>query len=358
MTRVLLCLILASAAGAQTVGMVTRDYIDSTRQNWTRTGPRPLRTSIWYPIEVPDKTETIFGGPPDKELFVPIVVAPGAALSKARAKYPLVVMSHGTGGSALMLAWLGTYLAAHGYVAAAVNHHGNTAAEKTLEPQGFLLYWERARDLPLVIDAAMHDPLFAGHIDETRIAAAGFSLGGFTVIEAAGGRFNQRLFDQFCASANRDFTCEPQAEFPDAPKRFDALRQSNAIVRESMRHSGDSYRDPRVRAAFAIAPALGSGFSAADLRDIEIPVDIVIGAGDTVAPPKTNALRYARLIRDSSVTVLAGNVGHYTFLHECTDRGKELLAVCRDGDGVDRARVHAEVAQRALAFFNRALGWQ
>jgi predicted dienelactone hydrolase len=39
--------------------------------------------------------------------------------------------------------WLGYYLASRGYIVAAVNHHGNTAAEKERAAQGFLLYWER-----------------------------------------------------------------------------------------------------------------------------------------------------------------------------------------------------------------------
>jgi hypothetical protein len=32
------------------------------------------------------------------------------------------------------------------------NHHGNTAAERGRAAQGFLLYWERAKDLTAVLD--------------------------------------------------------------------------------------------------------------------------------------------------------------------------------------------------------------
>ena len=337
------------------VGMVTRDYVDGNRQNWTATGPRPLRTAIWYPIDEAKTSETIFGGPPDKEVFSPVTVAPGAGLSGHRQRYPLVVLSHGTGGSAIMMMWLGKHLAAHGYIAAAVNHHGNTAAEKAMEPQGFLLYWERARDLSLVIDSVLADPLFRDKVDTDSIGAAGFSLGGFTVIELAGGRFNQRLYDQFCSSKNRDATCEGQLEFPEAPARFKALAQQDPIVQNSLMHSGDSYRDARVRAVFAIAPALGGGFSAADLRDVTAPVEIVVGAGDNVAPPKTNARRYGKLILGAKAIVLPGNVGHYTFLHECNAHGREVLPICRDGAGVDRATVHKTVQELALVFFNAKL---
>jgi predicted dienelactone hydrolase len=53
----------------------------------------------------------------------------------------------GSTGLGLGLMWLGNYLASHGYIVAAVNHHGNTAAEGRLLPQGFLLEWERPDDL-------------------------------------------------------------------------------------------------------------------------------------------------------------------------------------------------------------------
>src|SRR5882762_1212090 len=125
------------------VGMVTRNFTDENRKNWQGTAPRPLRTAVWYPAEVTaTKEETIFGGPPEKEIFVPVTVVPGAELARSARKYPLIVMSHGTGGSAIMMMWLGYYLASRGYIVAAVNHHGNTAAEAQRSPQGFLLYWE------------------------------------------------------------------------------------------------------------------------------------------------------------------------------------------------------------------------
>jgi predicted dienelactone hydrolase len=336
--------------------MVTRDWVDRGRMNWARTGPRPLRTAIWYPVDEGGQRERIFDAPAAEQLFVPFDVAPAAPVSMRAQTYPLIVMSHGTGGSAVMMMWLGARLAAKGYIVAAVNHHGNTSAEKEPAPQGFLLYWERAKDLKVVIDEVLRDPLVGARIDRSRIGAAGFSLGGYTVITAAGGRFSQKRFDAFCASAERDFTCEPQDEFPEAPARFAELRRGDALIRESLRRSGDSYRDPRIKAVFAIAPALGGGFSARGLQDVRVPVHIVVGERDAVTPPATNAQRYARMIRGARVTILSGGAGHYTFLHECTERGRQILPICRDAPGVDRATVHETVAGLAIQFFDTTLG--
>ena len=338
------------------VGMVTRNFVDEKRKNWQGTAPRPLRTAIWYPAATTaTKEEIIFGGAPAEQVFAPVAVAPDAEISRASRKYPLALLSHGTGGSALQMMWLGYYLAARGYIVAAVNHHGNTGAEQQRAAQGFLLYWERAKDLTVVLDKLLTDPVFGAYVDRNRIGAAGFSLGGYTVIAIAGGIFSPQEFEAFCRSPQRDFTCEPPPEFPDAPRLFEELKKNDPVVQESLRHAGDSYRDKRIKRVFAIAPALGSGFTKAGLSRIKIPVRIIIGQADKVTPLITNAQRYATLIKGATLTVIPGQIGHYTFLAECTLRGKAVVDICRDAEGIDRAVVHRQVAQLAFGFFEQGL---
>jgi hypothetical protein len=38
-----------SDAPSSRIGMITRNFTDEKRNNWQGTGPRPLRTAIWYP---------------------------------------------------------------------------------------------------------------------------------------------------------------------------------------------------------------------------------------------------------------------------------------------------------------------
>ena len=122
----------SQAALERKLGMITRDYADPERQNWDRTGPRPLRTAIWYPAPASaDMTETVTAG-----FFVGGAVAPDAPVSAERRRYPLILLSHGTGGSSVQMMWLGRYLAARGFIVAAVNHHGNTGAEPQRRAQG------------------------------------------------------------------------------------------------------------------------------------------------------------------------------------------------------------------------------
>jgi predicted dienelactone hydrolase len=336
------------------VGMATRDFMDEARRNWQGTGPRPLKTVIWYPATEASREEAILSGPPGRQVFIHHPVAKNAEMPEKSGRYPLVLLSHGTGGSALQMMWLGYYLASRGYIAAAISHHGNTGEEE-YAAQGFLLYWERPKDLTAVLDRLLTDPVFGGPIDGDRIGAAGFSLGGYTVIAIAGGIFSQEAFDAFCASPKRDFTCDPQIEFPEAQTKFKELGKTDPVVQEALRHSGDSYRDKRIRGVFAISPALGSGFTESGLGAVSIPVYIVIGDADTVAPLATNAGRYTRLIKGAKLKVLPGKIGHYTFLAECTPHGKKINPLCLDREGVDRAAVHRQVEELVFNFFEQAL---
>ena len=189
------------------VGKRTFYLEDNNRPNWLASGNRPLITEVWYPA--PDDVETTgysFGSP--EPLFQFDAIAENSDLNGDIKQYPLIMLSHGTGGSALGMGWLGHYLAAHGYIAAAINHHGNTAIE-TYTARGFLLWWERATDITVVIDRLLNEiGEFKNRIDETRIAVAGFSLGGNTAIMLAGGRCSLDNFEAFCRSDKRDSICE------------------------------------------------------------------------------------------------------------------------------------------------------
>jgi predicted dienelactone hydrolase len=345
-----------AAAVIHPVGSTSRDYVDDQRLNWQRTAARPLNTTIWYPAEASVDKRQLHSRDANP-LFVPLPpTAQDAPLSNAQARYPLILISHGTGGSAAGMFWLGYHLAARGFIVAAVNHHGNTGAEPNMDPRGFLLYWERARDISAVLDKLLDDPQFGSRINRQHIGAAGFSLGGYTMIALAGGRFNRSEYDRFCASSARDFTCGPQPEFPDAPRLFEALKSHDTIVQDSLAHSGDSYREPRIRAIFAIAPVFGRAFTPADVSDIRVPVEIVVGRGDNVAPPATNAQHYAALISGARLVLLPATITHYTFVPACTERGRQtLIRLCRDAPGLNRQRVQARVGDLAAAFFQNSL---
>lgn len=333
------------------VGIQVRDYTDESRRSWDGNKLRPEHTTVWYPTDIQAQVVQLGaqGGAP----FVSDPTIANAPLAPNANGYPLILISHGTGGSALGMQWLAARLALRGFIVAAVDHHGNTGAESRLFPQGFLLWWERPRDLSVVLDRMLADPAFSTRIDRTRIGAAGFSLGGYTVLALSGARLARARFERFCNSIERDFTCGPQPEFPQALELFAELQKSDTVVAQSLSHSGDSYQDARVRAVYAMAPVFGMAFDQRGMSDIRIPVRVVVGAGDTVAPPATNALRYKNLIPGASLNLLNERVGHYDFAPDCTAAGRaEGIRICEGSE--HRGEVHQLVVDDAARFFERA----
>jgi predicted dienelactone hydrolase len=186
--------------------------VDEGRKSWQGNGPRPISTIVWYPAAAGSKTGPVhYGDPGFKPYFIDYSLAEDAEISKQAARYPLILLSHGTTSLALSLDWLAYSLASKGYVVAAVNRHGDTFAEKGGPlPQGFGAQWERPKDLSVTADKMLLDPFFGPHIDDHRIAAGGHSAGGATVLELAGARFSAEQIRSSCKSGLSDPICKPQ----------------------------------------------------------------------------------------------------------------------------------------------------
>lgn len=336
------------------VGVATRSFKAAEPYNWRGAQTHALVTTIWYPADAASFEKSQWIGNPDSPFAKAGKAAPDAKIAASPARFSLVLLSHGTGASALMMAWLGTELAAHGYIAAAVNHPGNNGTEP-YTALGFSLWWERARDLTVVADNMLADFTFGGRIDPKRIGAAGFSLGGFTVIEIAGGIGELSNYQGFCKSPRADGMCVDPTEFPGLLAKSEELAKTDPAFRASVEDARNSHRDPRIRAVFAIAPALGPAFRPESLAQISIPVEIVAGAADSVVPPATSASFFAAQIPHAKLTLLPG-VGHYTFLATCGDLGHRVRPeLCNDPPAIDRDAIHAKTAAMAIQFFDANL---
>ncbi len=334
------------------VGAVTRRFVPQGTYNWRGAATHALVTSVWYPAVPGTSVSEHDIGPPGSPLFHLGEWADDAPA--AQGPFPLIALSHGTGGSAQIMAWLASGLASHGYVVAAVNHPGNNALE-AYTAEGFLLWWERARDLTTVINLLLRDRDVARTIDRRRIGAVGFSLGGYTVIEIAGARTDPALFRKFCRSAESE-GCSDPPEFPNLFRRWDELQATNQSFRFAVSQSGRSYRDSRIRSVFAIAPALGRAFIPDSLRRLAIPVAIVAGIEDRIVPISSNAQLLGTLIPRASLMLLPDGVEHYTFLATCMEAGRRLQpTLCTDAQGVDREQIHQRTVDSAVQFFDRTL---
>src|SRR5580698_2857828 len=173
----------AQAATPLTAGEAARST--TTQSAAARNHGNPtLRILVWYPAT---EAETeIDLGPPGNPIFLTGRVAAGAPFADA-ARHSLILLSHGFGGVARQLTWLGAPLARHGYIVVAVDHPG-TNGRDGVTAEGAYAPWERAGDLTTALNLVLADPQLAPHIDTARIGVAGFSLGGFTAALEAGAR--------------------------------------------------------------------------------------------------------------------------------------------------------------------------
>jgi predicted dienelactone hydrolase len=309
-----------------------------------------LRITVWYPAAADAVERPLVLGPPERPLYEVGAVAPEAAFAADSARRPVIALSHGFGGTARIMGWLGIALARSGYIVVAVDHPGNNAIDE-LTVTGATLWWDRAEDLRSALAAIERDPQIAAHVDPSRVGVAGLSAGGFTTLVAAGARVDPPRFIRFCMAHPDDGVCRPQREFTVTREDRTKALAIPEVAAEAA-HAGDDHALPSVRAAFAIAPALVQALDPDSLTHMRVPVHIMLGDADTVAPPISNGLVAAAAIPNAELERLPG-VGHYDFLAACTDAGRAAIPLCKTD--VPQADTHRRAITAAVTFFDRNL---
>ncbi len=248
----------------------------------------PLPLAIWYPSEAT----------PSLRQFGPIsqTIARGGAISGT--KHPLIVFSHGTGGSNLNSAGTAIALADAGFIVAAVQHAGDNYQDRSVSfsEQNFI---NRPRQVSRVIDYMLKD--WQGHaaIDASRIGIFGHSA---------------------------------------------AAAPADPIVTGA---------DKRIKAAVIAAPAVDAGFLPDGLAAIASPVQLWIGTEDTIVPEAKLVLP---LFHEKIDYHLIPNGGHFAYLDPCSESLAAIAPeICQDPQGFDRASFLAGFQHDVITFFQEKL---
>ena len=230
--------------------------------------------------------------------------------------FPLVIISHGNGGSHLLYRTISTYLAKGGYVVAMIEHYGNNRANNKLERSIVNLQY-RPRHVSLTIDKLLSETAFGQSILLDKIAIIGHSFGGYTALALAGGT-------PWTQTGNK---VEVQ-------------------------------NDPRIKALVLMAPAAAYYTPEGSLDKVNIPILLLVAEHDQFIPKKWTAEVVINGVPDKSkLTVRTiDNAGHFSFISPFpTTMKSPTFLPSTDPDGFDREEFHRQLPKEILNFLNDKL---
>ncbi|QGU86880.1 alpha/beta hydrolase family protein [Erwinia sorbitola] len=271
-----------------------------------------------------------------RAVFIGFKAITHAPLAKGR--FPLIVLSHGSGGNNASLAWLAVPLAARGAIVIAANHPGSTTGDSSPKTDLTL----QTGDLSFMLTHYLADPHWQQAIDRQKIGAIGHSKGGYSVLALAGGHINRQRLTHYC---------QAMPQMPDCQfYQRDGIRLENT----SDQRLAASYHDPRVRFVVALDPGMSYVFTRSSLDAIDIPV-LTIAAGYFIH--STGKMRLGVDQLKLPLLTLA-EAGHFDFLPLCTPKAAEILA--GEGEGficetpnAQRAAIHLQTIAAVSQFMQQ-----
>ncbi|MCC3415640.1 MULTISPECIES: alpha/beta hydrolase [unclassified Microcoleus] len=225
---------------------------------------------------------------------------------------PVVVISHGLGSDRISYEYLAKHLASYGFAVAVPEHPGSNAqqiqdlvtgrASEVAEPAEFV---NRPLDIKDLLDyltqLSTTNPAYRGQLDLQRVGVIGQSFGGYTALTLAGAEINFAQLDKDCKLENETWN-------------LSLLLQCRA---RSLDRNQYNFGDPRVKAAIAINPIVSSILGETNLSKIQIPVMVIAGTADTVAPALLEQIQpFTWLTSPNKYLVLMNNGTHFSTIDQ------------------------------------------
>ncbi|MGI6855079.1 alpha/beta hydrolase family protein [Mesorhizobium sp. 1B3] len=289
-------------------------------------GDGQLTWTLFYPSKTGFQTTEV--GPYDVAGVV------GATMSAG--KFPLVVISHGSGAGMLSHHDTASYLAMNGFVVAAVEHAGDNYRDASGVGKISTAY-RRTREVSDVIDAVLEGS-YGQRVDRDRIGVVGYSAGTVTALMLTGAEPDFSALEEYCLGIE-----DPIALCEGGGYRLaDATTQGPAA-------------DARIGAALLFAP-IGPVYQSGAI-DVKVPVGIVAAASDRELPMADHAYEVLRKLSSLAVFEIIPLAGHYVFLAPCSERLKvQEEEICSDPPFVNRQQEHALLNSLAVSFFKQSFG--
>ena len=283
-----------------------------------QSGGMPI--TLIYPTAVPSQPLT--QGP-----FTLQVASNAQPLPAANGKRSLIVLSHGTAGSAQPDHALAATLARAGFVVAQPEHRGDNWQD--FSRAGPESWKTRPQDVSETIDAVARDTALAELVDTRRVGVHGMSAGGVTGLVLAGAPWRMLNLIPHCAQ-NLDedigFCLNGLGQRPElqtqrrrqfemargAPEQYLPANLKVSFGGKSI-ESPDPRPDPRV-AAVSLSVPVGVIFSPDSLARIRIPLGLSTSGDDGVLLPRFHSQHVLK--HCTSCTTLSDHpqAGHFDWL--------------------------------------------
>jgi len=269
----------------------------------------------------------------------------------------LVMISHGSGGSAWGHADLAMALVASGFVVAVPEHRGDNSRDPT--HPGPVSWTIRPQEVSRAIDAVGRDPRFAPLVSLDRVGVYGMSAGGHTALSLAGGRWSPAGFARHCeAHIDEDFPACVGLATRQTGSMWDGLRRWIALAVIRYRFADGTPRvdvDPRVAAVVAAVP-FAADFDMTSLAHPAVPLALITARHDRWLTPRFHGDRVLELCKTCEQLVDVADGGHGALLSPLppgiTGLEGELL---NDPPGFDRVKATAAIDAATVDFFRRHL---
>lgn len=317
MKRFLLAAAMLFASGAANAAGYTTAYAPYGESG-------ALEVAVWYPSDV--KPVALHLGPFD------MTVAPDAAPTAGMK--PLIVISHGTGGSSMNMYDTAIALADAGFVVAAPLQAGDNYRDHAVSftRQNFA---QRPGQVGRVIDYLTTGWAQHGSVDAGRIGVLGHSAGGTTALLLAGGTLEWKRVIARCKNDLKDWDCIEARKHPGSADETVTGNVTGA--------------DPRVKAIMVAAPALADGFFPHGVDAVTIPVSIWAGARDPIVKDD-NELH--TMFGSRANYHLIPDAGHFAYLTPCTAMLKSIAPdICTDPAGFNRTAFLESFRNAAITYF-------
>ena len=302
---------------------------------------RQLDSLIYYPT-AKQGTTTLLA---DNAVFNSISVLPDAPL--AAGQFPLIVLSHGSGGNNTSMAWLADKLVQQGMVVVAANHPGSTTGNSI--PAESAQLWLQTEDISFIISALLSDSRWKSVLDNQPVGVIGHSKGGYSAIAALGATLSFPRFIAGCQQQPEQANCQ---FYTRADVKLKAL---------PVRKFEGNYADKRLRFAVALDPGMVPFYQNSSLFHLTAPL-LLINAHYFISPNMALNLGGSEWIKQLNppgiTTRTLAHSGHFDFLPTCKPTARAVLAeegedfICATSV-TKREKLHQQTVQQIVEFLHQ-----